>query len=88
MANPFKLRLIPNQMVVAFPLPEGSARKIQYLVGAFSGESFESLRQQRQRNMWTYEHVNVIGHDGEGMEFITPEHIRIMADNPEPSCRR
>jgi hypothetical protein len=80
-ADALELFMIPDQMIVAFFLPERRSSKVQHLVGKLRGESFESLGQNGQRNEGAYEHVDVVRHDRERVQVITLQNVRIMADD-------
>ena len=81
MPNAFKLRLVPNQMIVALLLPETGPRKPEYPVRLPGAESLQGLGQLGKVDAGAQKYMNVIRHNDEGVESEVPEHVCAVPDN-------
>jgi len=57
-------------MVKGFFIPQTIAFPAQDLIHGASGNSFQSMCDPSQRNIWFDQNVNVIRHDNVGVKFI------------------
>ena len=67
----FELLFIPHQAIVTFILPERLASESKYKIGFSCCESFEGLRQFRDRKVRCDQEVDVVGHDDVVMQFVS-----------------
>jgi len=73
--DPAPLRLIPNPMVIGFPLPKLLASSVQQPIGLTRSDSLQRFKQQAGRNRGQQKQVDMIRHDDERPEPILAQFV-------------
>src|SRR5206468_11108912 len=80
LCNLLELTTVPNRMIVAFIRPEGGADGSQQQVGSFGSDTFDRLRELGQGNRWSYEQVDVVWHECDGMQSEVTQVLGVVAE--------
>lgn len=72
MSNPRKLRLVPNQAIMAFILPKRLPGETEDSIALPGSESLERLHQLGNLYQRSYQEMNVVRHHDIGVELVMP----------------
>ena len=71
--NPIHFDVVPNPMIVGFPLPEGVSGEPEDFVSLAGSHTFQPAEQKRRSNLRQQQNVNMVGHQNPRPKLIVRE---------------